>query len=157
MGLEALETLLEAERGGVFYLPGSVAPKSIQAAARSAGFAYFHIEGKSIAKKEQLLNHVATALHFPGHFGHNWDALEECLVDMEWADADGYVIYYDHIDGLLTAHPDQFETFVEICRDAVASWKEDGTAMVVLLCGAKAPKGVGKLGAKAPEPPGDED
>ena len=60
-------------------------------------------------------------------------------------DADGYVIYYDHIDGLLDTHPDQFETLVEILRDAVASWKEDDTAMVVLLSGDKAPKGVGKL------------
>lgn len=151
MALEALQSLLEDERGGVFFLPGHVAPAAVQAVAKRAGFAYFHVEGKNIAKKEQLLNHVATALHFPGHFGHNWDALEECLVDMEWADADGFVIFYDHIDGLMAAHPDQFETFVEICRDAVASWKEDGTAMVVLLSGAKAPKGVGKLSAKEPD------
>jgi hypothetical protein len=60
-------------------------------------------------------------------------------------DDDGYVIYYDHIDPLLNAHPDQFETLVEILRDAVASWKEDGTAMIVLLSGTKAPKGVSKL------------
>jgi len=147
MALEALKTLLEDERGGVFFLPQRATPKEVQAAAKRAKFAFFHVEGRNIERKEQLLNHVATALHFPGHFGHNWDALEECLIDMEWADADGYVIFYDHIDGLLAAHPDQFETFVEICRDAVASWKEDGTAMLVLLSGAKAPKGVAKLGA----------
>ena len=88
---------------------------------------------------------MATALRFPGEFGHNWDALEECLTDLEWVDADGYLIYYDHIDGLLGAHPDQFETLVEILRDAVASWKSDDSAMVVLLSGTKAPKGVAKL------------
>ena len=65
--------------------------------------------------------------------------------------SDGFVILYDHIDGLLDAHPDQFETLVEILRDAVGSWKEDGTAMVVLLSGAKAPKGVGKLKDPAAE------
>ena len=54
---------------------------------------------RTSTRKEQLLNHVATALHFPKDFGHNWDALEECLTDIEWVDADGYVIYYDHIDG----------------------------------------------------------
>jgi hypothetical protein len=46
---------------------------------------------------------------------------------------------------MLNAHPDQFETLVEILRDAVGSWKEDGTAMVVLLAGGKPPKGVSKL------------
>ena len=145
MPLPALESLLEEHRGGLWHLPKPVESRSLQALAKKAGYAYFHVDGKTIERKEQLLNHVATALHFPGHFGHNWDALEECLTDMEWVDAEGYLIYYDHIDGLLAAHPDQFETFVEIVRDAVASWKEDDTAMVVLLSGAKAPKGVAKL------------
>ena len=72
------------------------------------------------------MNSVATTLRLPKHFGHNWDALEESLVDLDWAGSDGVVIYYDHIDGLLTAHADQFETLVEICRDAVASWKRTG-------------------------------
>jgi len=150
MALDALDAILEANKGGVWFVPG-VEGRSVQASAKKAGFAYFHVEGKNITRKEQLLNHVATALHFPISFGHNWDALEEALVDLEGMDADGYVIFYDHIDGLMGAHPDQFETLVEILRDAVSSWKEDGTAMVVLLSGTKAPKGVGKLKEPAAE------
>ena len=141
---EALETLLETPRGGVWFLPEHADPKAVQKVARSHGFAFFHIEGKNIGGKEQLMTSVATALRLPKHFGKNWDALEECLSELEDG-ADGYVIYYDHIDTLLGAHPDQFETLVEILRDAVASWKEDDTAMVVLLSGSKAPKGVSKL------------
>ena len=145
MPLAALESLLEENRGGVFFLANRVEPKSLQALARRHGYAFFHIEGKNINRKEQLLNHAATVMHFPGHFGDNWDALEECLTDLEWVDGDGYVIYYDHIDGLLEHHPDQFATLVEILRDSVKSWKEDDEAMVVLLSGSKPPKGVSKL------------
>lgn len=145
MPLEAIQSLLEDARGGVWFLPRPLEAKSLQAAAKRAGYAFFHLDGKNIERKEQLLNHVATVLQFPNHFGSNWDALEECLTDLEWVDGDGYLIYFDHIDGLLAAHPDQFATFVEIVRDAVESWKEDGEAMVVLLSGAKAPKGVSKL------------
>jgi len=148
MANAALESLLEEDRGGVFFLPGNVAPKAVQQAAKAAGFAFFHIEGKSVERKEQLMNAVATTLRLPKHFGHNWDALEESLVELDWAGSAGVVIYYDHIDGLLTTHADQFETLVEICRDAVASWKEDDTAFVVLFSGEKAPKGVSKLTAK---------
>ena len=151
MALEALKSLLEDEKGGVFFLPEHALPKDVAAAAKRVKYAYFHIEGKLIARKEQLLNHVATALRFPSYFGGNWDALEECLADMEWVDAPGYVIYYDHIDALANEHPDQLQTFVEICRDAVASWKEDGTPMIVLLSGTKSPKGVAKLKAGQPE------
>ena len=145
MALEALDKVLEENRGGVWFLADHADVKAVSSCAKRHEFAFFHIEGKNITRKEQLLNHAATALRFPADFGHNWDALEECLTDLEWVDADGYVIYYDHIDGLLSAHPDQFETLVEILCDAVASWKADDTAMVVLLSGAKPPKGVSKL------------
>ena len=148
MPQQAIESMLEENRGGVFFLPQHADPKAVQKAAKAAGFAFFHVEGRNIGRKEQLLNAMASALHLPKEFGHNWDALEDYLTDMEWVDADGYLIYYDHIDGLLEAHPDQFETLVEILRDAVASWKDDGTAMVVLLSGGKAPKGVSRLKAK---------
>jgi RNAse (barnase) inhibitor barstar len=145
MSLEALESLLAENRGGVYFVPGGADAKALHKLAKASGYAFFHIDGKNITRKEQLLNHAATAMHFPDGFGHNWDALEECLTDLEWVDGDGYLIYYDHIDGLLAAHPDQFETLVEILRDAVASWKEDGEAMVAVLSGTKGPKGVSKL------------
>jgi RNAse (barnase) inhibitor barstar len=145
MSLKAIETVLEEGRGGVYYLPAHKAAKDVQKLATGAGLSFFHVDGKNIARKEQLMNAVATALHFPKHFGNNWDALEECLTDLEWIDGDGYVIYYDHIDALLAAHPDQFETLVEILRDSVASWKDDGETMVVFLSGSKAPEGVPKL------------
>ena len=152
MALEAIESLLEANRGGVWFLPERLEPKAVQARAKGAGFAFFHVDGKNITRKEQLMNHAATVFRFPKHFGNNWDALEECLTDLEWIDADGYVIYYDHIDGLLAEHPDQFETLVEILRDSVKQWKEDGEAMVVLLSGnGKPPKGVSKLKASGNE------
>ena len=148
MALQAIESALENNRGGVWFLPAHLEPRAVQKLAKAAGFACFHIEGRNIGRKEQLMNAMATALRLPKEFGHNWDALEEHLTDLEWVEADGYLIYYDHIDALLAAHPDQFETLVEILRDAVASWKEDGSAMVVVLSGAKAPKKVAKLGSK---------
>ena len=151
MAHAALASLLEENQGGVWFLPAHADPKAVQAAAKHAGFAFFHVEGRNIVRKEQLLNHVATALRFPEHFGHNWDALEECLTDLEWVDAEGYVLYYDHIDPFLAAQPEQFATLVEILRDAVQSWKEDGTAMIALLSGGKAPKGVPRLKAGGEE------
>src|SRR5579862_6296363 len=122
MAIEALDAILDANKGGVWFVP-NIDARSVQASAKKAGFAYFHIDGKNITRKEQLLNAVALALHFPKSFGHNWDALEECLVDLDMEsdgfhvqvheaflervpvdmESDGFVILYDHIDGLLGA------------------------------------------------------
>ena len=139
----AIASIVENGKGGIWFVPGAET-RNVQSAAKKAGYTFFHIDGKSIERKEQFMNAVATALRLPKTFGLNWDALEECLTDLE-GDGDGFLICFDHIDGLLNAHPDQFETLVEILRDAVASWKEDGEAMIAVLAGTKGPKGVSKL------------
>jgi RNAse (barnase) inhibitor barstar len=149
MPLAALEAVLENRKGGVYFAAPTVDAKAVARAARAAGYEYFHIDGRNIARKEQLLNAMATALDLPPHFGHNWDALEECLNDMDTSDGDGFLIHYDLVDALASSHPSELETLVEIFRDSVESWREDGTPMLVLLTGARAPKGVAKLNPKS--------
>jgi hypothetical protein len=39
---------------------------------------------KGVRSKQKLLAILADKLRFPGYFGHNWDALEECLRDLSW-------------------------------------------------------------------------
>jgi len=59
---------------------------------RSDGFVIFEIDCSAISTKEQLLGAVATEMQFPAYFGGNWDALEECLRDMTWLPANGYLL-----------------------------------------------------------------
>jgi hypothetical protein len=40
-----------------------------------------------IRSKQKLLAILAQKLRFPGYFGGNWDALEECLADLSWLPA----------------------------------------------------------------------
>src|SRR4051812_18118193 len=149
MSQSAIESVLAHDHGGVYFLPGDVDARKVQAAAKKAKLTFVHVDGRNVQRKEQLMTALATALRLPAHFGRNWDALEECLTDLAPEEGRGYFLLYDHIDGLLEAHPDQFQTLVEILRDAVESWKEDDTAMVVVLAGAKAPKGVAKATASS--------
>ncbi len=37
-----------------------------------------------LADKGELLDFLARAFPLPAYFGHNWDALEECLLDLDW-------------------------------------------------------------------------
>lgn len=147
MAQAMIEGLLAREEGGVWFVPGEVDARHAESAAKKSQLAFFHVDGRNVQRKEQLMNALATAMRLPAHFGQNWDALEECLNDLAPVDGRGYFLLYDHIDGLMQAHPDQFSTLVEILRDAVESWKEDDTLMTVVLSGTKAPKGVAKARA----------
>ena len=50
--------------------------------------------------KSELLARFARDLRFPGWFGGNWDALEDCLTDLSWMNADAHVLLLDGASGL---------------------------------------------------------
>jgi len=134
MSTDALKQIFDnGKPSGVHWLKQHAPVPEVAKLAKSKGMAFFHIEGKNIQKKEQFLNHVSMAMHFPDYFDHNWDAFEECITDLDWVDADGYVIYFDHTDGFANHHESQLETVIELFDDAVAYWKGEGNAMLVLL------------------------
>ncbi len=43
------------------------------------------IDLKGLRNRQAMLERIATALGFPGHFGHNLDALYDCLTDLKIA------------------------------------------------------------------------
>lgn len=47
---------------------------------------YLKLSLININSKEALLKSVGDALGFPDYFGLNWDALDECLMDLSWLD-----------------------------------------------------------------------
>jgi barstar (barnase inhibitor) len=90
-------------------------------------FALRVIQGAKCQTTTGLLTECARALDFPDYFGHNWDALEECLIDMEWLKAKGYVLLITDAGCVLHHDEEEYETFLEILRDAGEAW---GTGQV---------------------------
>ena len=134
--MEALKTMLKGGKpGGVFWYNSHASPADVARAASGAKLAYFHIEGQMLMRKEQFLNHAAVAMHFPDWFGDNWDAFEDCLTDLSWVDADGYVILYDHTDLFAEHAPQHFDTLIEIFKESADFWAAQGKRLYVLLRG----------------------
>ena len=61
-------------------------------------------------------------MDFPDYFGHNWDALEECLTDLEWLPGKGYVLLATGAEQILTADEEEFATFLEVLSDVGEAW-----------------------------------
>lgn len=117
--------LPRARAAGVFHLPhGSGA--ALAASAHRLGYACAVVNLSNLRDKPALLAALARALAFPTWFGHNWDALEDCLMDLSWRPAPGYVLILEHADGLRAQAEGDFLTALRVLADVSATWAEDG-------------------------------
>jgi len=86
------------------------------------GYALKVIKGLKCQTTDGLLTECAHVLDFPDYFGHNWDALEECLADLEWLPAKGYILLITDAAHVLPDDETHYETFLEILCDAGEAW-----------------------------------
>jgi predicted GTPase len=81
------------------------------------------IRGGKSKTVSSFFDEAAAALQFPFYFGENWDAFNDCLQDLSWLKADGYVIAIsDAVELLDKASPTQVKTFVSVMNEAVEFW-----------------------------------
>ena len=123
------ELLKDAQRAGLRRLP---ARTGLQDAAKAAGFAAFAADLGAAATLEAAFPILAQALDFPDWFGHNLDALMDCLTDMSWAPARGYLLLLSGTAPLAKADPDGFASLLEVLAGAIEPWREDGIPFWVL-------------------------
>jgi hypothetical protein len=90
--------------------------------ATDPGLRVIQIEGGDATTKSSLLSLLAKRLSLPEYFGCNWDALEECIRDLEWFPARSYVLVFDHAERLLSRDRQDQEIFVDIMRTAGEEW-----------------------------------
>lgn len=83
--------------------------------------------------KDELLRRLAMSLQLPDTFGHNWDALADCLRDLRWMPASGYVLLFEHADELRQAAEADFDILLGILDDAATFGGEHGTPWFAFL------------------------
>ncbi|HSQ70463.1 MAG TPA: barstar family protein, partial [Steroidobacteraceae bacterium] len=112
--------------------PGEAA--ELCAAAHESQWLCLRADLLGCVDKQGLLEHLARDLGFPGWFGRNWDALSDCLRDLEWHPAaEGYLLVLEHADGLAASAPDVLEVALDILRDAAEDWASRGRPMLVYV------------------------
>lgn len=129
--MEKLDSLLKnTERAGVYASKQAI---EFEHASAKNNFAFFRIDFSHITNKEQLLSEIEKKLMFPDYFGHNWDALNDCLTDFSWLPAPGYAILLDQSAVFAKSSPEEFDTVVEIFEEAADFWKEEHKPFWVIV------------------------
>jgi RNAse (barnase) inhibitor barstar len=105
---------------------GDPAVAALCVLARSLGFQCRRIDLAGCTSKGELIARIGRALEFPSWFGQNWDALFDCLTDLSWAPAPGYVLIFERAGELGQIAPDVLDTTVAVLRDAAEAWRARG-------------------------------
>jgi hypothetical protein len=85
------------------------------------------LRGVKMTTTAKLFDEMAAALQFPYYFGENWDALDECLADLDWLQADAYVIVI--LDAIRVMDADGAEarqTFWKVIQGVAHAWHQPG-------------------------------
>jgi hypothetical protein len=69
----------------------------------------------------ELMNAVATVMDFPVYFGHNWNALFDCMTDFNWIKEKSVFLIHAEVPAL---EFDDLTMYIDILMDAVQDWKE---------------------------------
>ena len=125
MSVEHYENLFaDSSQAGVHHLPHG-AIDDLLAGALAAGCLVLRVDLSTARNKDEMLTAVGRALRFPEWFGHNWDALTDCLLDMGWLPATGYVVILEHCDGIHGRAESDFVKLMQVFQEAAATWRED--------------------------------
>ncbi|MBI4756401.1 MAG: barstar family protein [Betaproteobacteria bacterium] len=124
--------LREPGRAGVYHLPSTGADDML-AAAEAMGLAVLRVDLTGVRTKAALMDAMGRDLDLPAWFGRNWDALEDCLTDLSWRPADGWVIVLEHVDQLATARVKDLRTALEICNAAANFWRGENIPLWTLV------------------------
>ena len=127
--------LADALASGVYFVEADGRAALVDA-ARTLGFEVFAIDLSGCTGHDAVLARMATALDLPPWFGGNWDALADCLNDLSWRPAEGYVLLREHAHAWQAADPAGFDTLLEIAGEASNAWSRHAVPFWLLVLAA---------------------
>lgn len=118
---------------GIYRFADREAAPHVLRRVRQRGWAGWHLNGRAIDGKAAFLDAAARTMRFPSYFGRNWDAFEECITDLGWLAAAGYVLLYEAPNYFAAAQPREWQTALSVLGDAAGYWGGRGVPFFVLL------------------------
>lgn len=76
---------------------------------------------QTVIGKKSLLRMLSEELDFPNYFGQNWDALWDCITDLEWIDQKDIILVHSSLP-VLNEH--DLKIYLEILDETITFWDE---------------------------------
>lgn len=111
--------LSRASHSGVYSVSGNELATLLKNAEK-LGISPVRIDLRGCSDKPGLLANIARALEFPEFFGHNWDALGDCLTDLSWLEHPAPMLIFDGLENLTRRDPVSLATLHAVLVDSAS-------------------------------------
>lgn len=105
--------------------------EELMEAANLRGIGVFRLDGAQMTNQESLFREFKVKLQFPEYFGENWNALDECLADLDWLDRSGYLLFIESGNLLLRDEAAGVrEMLGELLEDLSGEWADSNPPVI---------------------------
>ena len=125
--------LNEPAKAGVFHLSGDA--RELARAAAAAGLMVIYVDIGHAHDKKGFLADASRAMRFPDWFGGNWDAFADCLKDLSWLQAKGWMVILEKSKHFCGGHGNEFKEAMDIMAETAAYWRNQGKPFWTLIGG----------------------
>ena len=105
--------------------------RSVLDEAARAKLRVFRIALEGVTAKLDLIDRLKRGLSMPDYVGHNWDAVEEAMLDLDAGQSAGFLTIILNANSLLTLPQRDVKTFISVLHRAQSIWQKDGKQFVV--------------------------
>ena len=103
------------------------------------GITWLDLDLAGVTSRDAFLRRCAEVFPLPEHFGRNWDALHECMLDFAGAEIAGAVVHWRRGTQLARRAPDAVTTALEILQDGARYSSGSGRIFIVIVDRDSAP------------------
>lgn len=110
------------------------------------------MQGRQMLDADGVFTQFYEHLRLPDYFGWNWNALYDCLSDLNWLAATHYLLIVDDSESILSGSPEERPVFFRTLLRSAEDWagkpefpgRQKTTFRVVLLCDPEARDALGR-------------
>ena len=122
--IEVGTLLADASQAGAYFVDMRDREALVEAAT-ALQFAVLPVDLRGCGDADAAMREIADMLRFPDWFGENLDALADCLSDLSWYPAEGYVMVLEHIGEWREQAPDTLDVVLDILNQTAERWAKD--------------------------------
>jgi RNAse (barnase) inhibitor barstar len=105
--------------------PSAVANYLIAWTPAHPGWDILRVRGTKSSDEATFFDELAAALQFPYYFGENWNAVWDCITDLNWLKGSSFLVVFDSAEHLLSESDRGFQFLLTVLTDAHERWHRE--------------------------------